>query len=214
VRIDIDVENIWAKAGSGLEPQRADLWIIDFREATYALTKTHFATHFFAASVSLPPLSIKAEEFRKGSVPYMLPGFDEAPGPVTINFIHDIGTNGGQNEVTDIYRSEMYKFLNLWRRAARAGRGGMSEEDVPVLDANYKHSYRFDVSLNMVRPDDLEGVTDDTDLEKQHNMTISSKYVLKKAWLSSLKISDLNYANGNQYVTIAAVFYVEDVLAV
>jgi protein-disulfide isomerase-like protein with CxxC motif len=37
-------------------------------------------------------------------------------------------------------------------------------------------------------------------------------YVLEKAWLSSFKVSDLNYAQGNQLVYLDATFYADNIV--
>lgn len=65
---------------------------------------------------------------------------------------------------------------------------------------------QMDQIMDNVAQTDLVGVIND--------LEVCGHYILEQAWLSSFKISDLTYVNGNTIATIDAIFYCENLLDV
>jgi hypothetical protein len=142
--------NPWgAQAGTGgEEPQRSDLWVVDMTSVLRGITTQLNITlppipSYFAQSVSIPELRVKADQFRRDSRPYNMPVFDEALDPVKITFILDAALPG--------YASRIYNVLDRWRSLVRAGRGSMSKETVPTLNDNYRIDFQFNVTVMLLR---------------------------------------------------------------
>jgi hypothetical protein len=159
-----------------LEPQRADLWVVDLGQVLNGVTgagiysgignmvcdsgltvRDHVRSispfgnksttiNYYVASVALPEQVIKPEEVVRESRPYNVPGYDGPLGPTRMTFIHDI--SAWNNDT--VRRSEIWSLLTLWRMLVRAGRGGFSSEVVPLLDANFKANYAFPVNIKFL----------------------------------------------------------------
>lgn len=142
--------NPWgAQAGvGGEEPQRADLWIVDLSSplrgiATQMGVNLPAIPSYFAQSISLPELRVKADQFRRDSRPYNMPSFDDPPDPVKINFILDAAESG--------VSSRIYQVLDAWRALVRAGRGAMSKEPTVLLNNQYRIDFQFNISVMLLK---------------------------------------------------------------
>jgi hypothetical protein len=142
--------NPWgAQAGTGgEEPQRSDLWVVDMTSVLQGIsTQLNIALapipSYFAQSISLPELRVKADQFRRDSRPYNMPVFDEPLDPVKITFILDAALPG--------YSSRIYHVLDCWRKLVRAGRGGMSQETFIALNAAYRVDFQFNINVRLLR---------------------------------------------------------------
>jgi hypothetical protein len=212
-RVIAQQSNPWvvsAPDGGGLDPQRTDLWGINMKQASDGLSSMLGQSvldipTYYAQSLQWPELKIKADEFRRDSRPYNMPGFDEALDPVKITFIMDAAPNS----------SRIYWFLDRWRQVLRAGRGAMSNENTIVLNSNYRIDYAFNLnvflyhgsrgSITNVLDGQQEGpVTVDNDLQ------LVGSYTLVNAWLGGFKIGDVSHLD-TRVQTIEATFYVEDI---
>ncbi len=157
--------NLWGRT-QGIEPQRSDLWVVDFQEVMDGLNKnvlnrfpmsTGLARPFlpqnlplyFAQTVALPELKTKSEPVRRDSRSYPMPSWGESLDPITMTFILDCYRPGGAN--ASPYRSDIYQTLEVWRAAVRAGRGSMSGEYSFRLNTDYRIDCRFGVGLKMLR---------------------------------------------------------------
>jgi hypothetical protein len=226
-----NLKNLWG-VSNGLEPQRADLWQIDLdsvaTEVSGRITdsggvfsradsarRLNGQTSFYASSVTFPELTVNAVEIRQDSRPFNMPSWDAPVGLFNITFIHDVG----RVKQGDISRSEIYTLLESWRALVRAGRGSMSNLPSSAsglvhvdLDQDYKIKFRFDIPVTLLRGagqfDGKGGVT----IAESDDVEISTRYVLKKAWLSTLKISDLTYRQ-SEMSTVSAGFYCADIVA-
>lgn len=132
----------------GQEPQRSDLWVVDFSSAVAGISAqlqafTPTIPAFVAQSVSLPTLSVKADAFRRDSRPYNMPVFDDALDPVRIVFVLQIGN---ANTSAPIYR-----FLDQWRAVVRAGRGAMGKEPWINLNSDYRINFAFNVNVILLK---------------------------------------------------------------
>lgn len=219
--------NIWGAQGSKAEPQRSDLWVVDFsqaisgmnqqiREEQYALAPLDPTLEpYYAHSVHLPPLGVRPEEVRRDSRPYKMPGFDECLGDIRIGFILDSGVAATSSKV--------YKLLDTWRAFTRAGTGSLGNEDaIQQLNKNYRVDYAFDISLTLLRgnsnptlssdPNDEAGVLPDTTGDEVSNdLEQSGVILIENAWLGSFKVSELEY-HRTEVVKIEAVFFAENIL--
>ena len=224
--------NLWGVQGAQTEPQRSDLWVVDFRDAISGLNNqittesgldqlSSELEPFHILSVALPPLIVKAEEIKRDSRPYKMPAYDEPIGEVKIVLYYD-------SPITTA--SKVYKMLDTWRAFVRAGRGAMGHEVSVSLNDNYRIDFAFDITLTLLRGSSnpqanaepsaqvvnvatpggspqfaiAPGVTND--LEQ------TAIYILENAWLSSFKISDLDYTRGNELVKLEVIFVAENIL--
>lgn len=153
----------------GVEIQRSDLWIVDFKDALQGLnqmlTRSEDMTpglapyylppklaSYFVQNVTLPELKTRAEPIRRDSRPYPTPSWDEALEPISMTFILDCYTAGSAGTAnTTPYKSDVYQMLDGWRAVVRAGRGAMSSEYAIRLNADYRIDYAFDVRLLLLR---------------------------------------------------------------
>ncbi len=214
--------NPWGRAGEGgEEPQRTDLWAVDLRLAVDGINQAlqgripqnplAQVPSYFAQSVALPELMIKAEPVRRDSRSYNMPSWDEPLATTRIVFLVDAQTR---------YSSRIYALLDRWRMLVRAGRGGVGAEPGITLNSNYRIDYAFSImvgllcggsaqtqtgTLDEAVADFLAGGWVDNDLE------YSGQYLLENAWLGSFKMGDLSY-EGAKLATIDATFYADNVL--
>jgi hypothetical protein len=212
-RVIAQQSNPWvvsAPDGGGLDPQRTDLWGISMKQVSDGLARTlGFSVldipTYYAQSLVWPELKIKAEQFRRDSRPFNMPGFDEPLDPVKITFIMDAAPNS----------SRVYWFLDRWRQAVRAGRGAMSSENSIPLNANYRIDYAFNMNVflyhgshgtitNVLNGQQNGPVTVDNDLQ------LVGTFTLVNAWLGGFKLGDVSHLD-TKVQTIEATFYVEDI---
>ena len=207
---DITKQNLWG-AQDGLDPQRSDLWYIDFSNAVAGVNKAfgqntvNYIRPQSLQLVVLPENKIKVEPFRRDSRSYQMPSWDEPLDAGRMTFIIDTNESG----VSDIYQ-----FLNQWLELCRAGRGfrdsgylsNIRNESVQLLDANYQSNYQFDCFLSFLRGNNQgeSGTSLFSDLEVWQTLCLSSM------WIAGLKISDLNYTM-NALTTVEVTFYVESI---
>jgi hypothetical protein len=221
--VRVTSNNPWGVAG-GLEVQRSDLWSIDLSEVVNGLANLDTfnqagglvlsdasrllnIVEFFPCSVTLPDLVVTPMPTRRDSRPYYLPGDDEPPGNVRVVFIHDVATSAEG----DIYNSQIYTLLSLWRSVTRAGRGAMSGEAEFVLDASFKAPpYRFDIPINLNSGENPNSIDDPT--STQLGLQLSARYVLKNAWLSMLHLGELSYEGEARAYKIDTHIMPEDIL--
>lgn len=149
-RVIQNQRNPWgAQAGlGGEEPQRSDLWVVDMTSVLRGITAQLSIDlppipAYFAQSISIPELRVKADAFRRDSRPYNMPTWDDPLDPVKITFILDAALPG--------YASRIYNVLDRWRSLVRAGRGSMSKEAMPVLNNNYRIDFQFNITVMLLR---------------------------------------------------------------
>lgn len=223
-RIIDDQVNVWGRQ-QGVEPQRSDLWVVDFTQALSGLASVAFDTNpqstnialpfvppklgtYFVSAVGLPELRVRSEVVRRDSRPYQMPSWDEPCDVVRMVFILDCFRPG---KVFNPYRSDIYQMLDVWRAVVRAGRGSMSTEFAITLDNNYRIDYAYNVGVNLMR-----GVVPNASLvttqpsASVNELDLSMQYTLVNCWLSSFKLTELNYESA-KIAQIEAVFYAEDV---
>lgn len=155
-----DHKNLWgATTVAGLEPQRSDLWLVDLTQLVKGLKDQKLferlgladvPTFFpqFVQSITLPELKMKPEVYRRDSIPFNMPSWDEPLDAVKITFILDTYTNPNQSYVTSI--------LQAWQAIVRAGRGDRSmlytdSNLVIPLNANFRYDYTFSIRIAQLR---------------------------------------------------------------
>ena len=228
-RISEFQRNVWgSQAERGVDAQRADLWIVDMSTVTEGL-KTHFRFDdyniepYYAKSVSLPELKVKAEMVRRDSRAYMVPGFDEPLDPIKIVFLMDASIGNEEDQKLALTASKVYRFLDSWRSLVRAGRGGFSQErEVEVNAETYRIDYAFNVTLYLLRgtalktqkasvPSLLPPFVNTHKVVVDQGLEMSQYFTLVNAWLAGFKMSDFNYDSGTTLATIDATLYAEDI---
>jgi len=156
----INQTNLWGKqadSGLGYEPQRNDLYFVDFASAVKnvaAATRIQLAPIVpqYVRSVTLPELRTKADPVRRDSIPFNMPSWDDPMDAVKIVFLLDTNNQDDASAVT--------KFLDAWLNLTRAGRGGRSQGysalgDWLKLNADYRVDFQFNVNLFLLRGADI-----------------------------------------------------------
>ena len=168
---------------------------------------------YFAQSVSLPELAVKAEPVRRDSRAYNMPSWDEPLGTTRITFLVDAQTR---------FSSRIYRLLDSWRMLARAGRGSVGTESSVILNPNYRINYAFTIMLSLLCGG-LSAAASAATLDEaaadflggsfhiDNDLQYSGQYLLENAWLGSFKMGDLSY-EGAKSATIEATFYADNVL--
>lgn len=149
--------NLWGKQSDltgdiGLEPQRNDLYYVDFGNAlknVAVVSKQSLAPLIpqYVRSCSLPEQRTKSEPIRRDSVAYNMPSWDDPLDPVKLVFMIE----------TNSYRSSrVLAFLDAWLVITRAGRGGRvagyyEPTGWLTLNSDYSIDFRFDVNLYLLR---------------------------------------------------------------
>jgi hypothetical protein len=200
----VQQKNPWAAqagAGGGLDPQRSDLWTVDFKQVSDGLSvvleqNVPGIPTYFAQSLNFPEPKVRGEMYRRDSRPYNMPGFDEPLDPVRMTFILESPGPGTS--------SRIYRFLDNWRQVVRAGRGAMSAAGASItLDENYRIDYAFNINVFLLAGT-ANGV-EDSDLD------YSATYTLINAWLGSFKLTDVAH-EGTRVMGVEAQLYVEDII--
>lgn len=148
--------NLWGKqadAGTGFNPQRADLWMVDFTPAAQGVagaTKISIAPIVpqYLRSISLPEQRTKAEPIRRDSVPFQMPSWDDPLDAIKITFLMDTHQ---QDDACNVVQ-----FLDAWLALTRAGRGsrtlGYTRNTAWLkLNDSFTIDFRFDVFLSLLR---------------------------------------------------------------
>jgi len=186
-RVVTNQKNMWG-AQAGLEAQRKDLWMVDFRDAVAFVSaqmdsRLSPVPPYFVRSVSLPELRIKSDVFRRDSKPYHMPSWDEPMDPVKMTFVIDCRS--------DKESSHIYRFLDSWRQLIRAGRGGMGEEPSIALNRDYRIEYAFNLTLITLKGGNVRTV----DLDVARNSSVLVGTALQST-LSSGLFNTVNLFNG------------------
>ena len=245
-------KNVWGSQGQ-INPQRSDLWLVDFTQVIRGINtqieKKEIVTSiqpleptvepYYVSSVSMPVMRVKADEFRRDSKPYMMPGFDEALPEIRIVFVMEAPKTGNTSKV--------YRFLEVWRAFVRAGRGAMGNELTVGLGVRYTAPARFPVTITLLRGNanpkisavsiDMSGVNQalaavDAALRPMRLSQIAAEgglvnkldfalvendledcavFQVENMWLAGYKLSDLDYSKGNELVKIEATFFADNI---
>lgn len=151
---EIKQQNLWGKAATeGLEPQRADLFMLDLDSASKGVAKaagTRALTLLpqFARSVTFPENRVKSEPVRRDSIPYQMPSWDDPLDPVKIVFFLDTSDTEDSSSVVE--------FLDTWLALVRAGRGSRkngfsSPAGHLLLNSDYRVDFNFNVTVHLLR---------------------------------------------------------------
>lgn len=166
--------NLWGKQSStaadiGLEPQRNDLYIVDFTNAVKnvaVVSKQSIPPIMpqYVRSCTLPEIRTKTEPIRRDSLPYNMPSWDDPLDAVKIVFLM---------ETSSQTTSVVVSFLDAWLALSRAGRGGRANGYYKqlgwlTLNANYSIDFRFDVNLYLLR-----GATPSNNFAQSNITTVS-----------------------------------------
>lgn len=201
-----DHKNLWgATTDAGLEPQRSDLWLVDLTELVNGLNAQKIFQRLkladvpqffpqFVQSVTLPEQKMKAEQFRRDSVPYNMPSWDEPLDPVKIVFLMDTNNNPNQSRVTSV--------LQAWQAVCRAGRGDRStlyvERDFAIpLNANLRYDYTFPIRVAQLRGGSAVHGTLTNEQVQQMNQQIANQSAFAAEFQDSLQSTFSGAASGD-----------------
>lgn len=152
-QITSNLRNPWGISG-GVNPQRTDLWQVNLTDAIASINDQihpplQAVSSYFISTITLPELKVRAEPIRRDSQIYNMPSWDEPLDPVRITFIMDDGPT--KKNLEALGQSQVYRFLNAWRRLVRAGRGSVGSEPSILLDDQYKIKFRFTIEAILLR---------------------------------------------------------------
>ena len=213
-----DQQNTWG-AIKGLEPQRADLFYVDFSNALSGLRKVSGLDlagikRPYVRSITLPSIRTKSESIRRYSTGYNMPSWDEALEAVKVVFLLD---------TKDEQISDVVAFLDAWLAVTRAGRGtrsfGLTQSTGCLsLNSNYSIDFRFDFTLNLLRGANTADIdvaalasTNTDNSNASSFLNNHCLYTYKNGWLGEYKMSDYSH-DENKLITVDSTFYVDDVL--
>lgn len=147
--------NLWGRQadnGLGLEPQRNDLYFVDFTTAVKYVSKAanvQLAPVIpqYVRSVTLPELRTKADPVRRDSIPYNMPSWDDPLDPIKLVFLLDTKDEDDNSNVIN--------FLDAWLALTRAGRGerakGYSPGNWLKLNSDFRVDFQFAVNIFLLR---------------------------------------------------------------
>ena len=102
----------------------------------------------FVKSVTFPTVTVRAEPYRRGSLPYNMPSWDEPLEPVRIVFLA---------EQNSIGQSSAYTFLTHWLALVRRGRGSRTfggpqdGDEIPGIGLQTTADFRFNFEVHLLR---------------------------------------------------------------
>jgi len=191
-----DHKNLWGTTTeAGFEPQRSDLWLVDLTELVAGLNKQQLFETLglasvpvmypqFVQSVTFPELKMKPEVFRRDSVPFNMPSWDEPLDAVKIVFLLDTNTNPNQSRVISV--------LQAWQAIVRAGRGDRSalyadNRSAIPLNANFRYDYAYSIRIAQLRGGEAmqSGLTDQQ--VQQMNQAMLNQYAYSSAQEDALQ---------------------------
>lgn len=156
--------NLWGKqadAGTGFNPQRTDLWMVDFKTAVDGVAgAANIAIDpivpQYVRAISLPEIRTKADPIRRDSVPFQMPSWDDPLDAIKITFMMDTHQ---QDDVCNVVQ-----FLDAWLALTRAGRGcrtlGYSLNKAwLLLNDSFSIDFRFDVWLSLLRGVEVSNIS-------------------------------------------------------
>ena len=144
--VSTDVQrNPWGRSNEdkGLNPHRTDLWYVDFSAVSASLSTDENPLStlpaYYVRSVNMPGAVVRADTFRRASIPFQMPSWDEPLEPLNMTFLMESVT---PNPVLNL--------LSAWQARARAGRGNVgslgwmwTDETALQLNANYRIDFSF-----------------------------------------------------------------------
>ena len=219
--------NLWGKqaeTGMGLEPQRTDLWFLNVENArqnvaTAANIPLSPVMPQYIRSVTMPELRTKADVYRRDSVPFQMPSWDDPLDAIKIVFLLD---THDQDDTSNVVQ-----FLDAWLALTRAGRGSRFNgynvnPGWMTLNSDYRVDCMFDIDIWLLRGAEAVPKSLDTSAETginysaidegasvEQDMVAHTIYTLESAWLGAYKISDLSYMD-SVLVTVEATFYADN----
>ena len=154
-----------------------------------------------------------------------MPDYDAELDPVRMLFMLD-------TDYPTVSGSPVHILMDRWRAFVRAGRGAFGNEQAVRLNQRYRIDYAFDVHLRLLRGGKPQlaklGVTSNSSksqsaatasralrsnaFDSATDLEVTALITLERTWLSSFKLTDLNYAQGNTHAMIEAAFFAENVL--
>lgn len=152
----ISQTNLWGKqsdTGMGLEPQRNDLYLVDFKTARQNVAKAANVSLAeilpqYVRSVTLPEIRTKADPVRRDSIPFQMPSWDDPLDAVKLVFLLD---THDQDDTSNVIQ-----FLDAWLALTRAGRGSRFQgynvnPGWMTLNANFTVDFMFSVYIYLLR---------------------------------------------------------------
>lgn len=199
----LDQRNRWGSL-NGFEPQRADLFYVDFTAAVSGIKKATGLSGIgmlplLVRSFTPPELRTKSEPIRRNSIASNMPSWDDPLDAIKIVFILD---NNRQANT-----SVVIQFLDAWLALSRAGRGDRTtgytgNQNWLLLNENFSVDFQFNVDVQLLAGMDVA--------EPVYSaLQIQSTYTLSNAWLGGYKLDELTHQD-SKLVMVDATFYADD----
>lgn len=201
-----NVKNIWSSSTSdgipALMPQRTDLWQfnlepimrvlrtlqLDFGPPGASLPPENTSV-YYAKAVIFPEQAITQDPVRRGTIPYLMPSWDQPCQPARVTFYNESSDRG----------SRIYRALLAWLQLARQGRFNVSNVDLYAdmsADASLRSigAYRKDIQLSMMSG---TGNADDS--------MVHDTWIMHQAWCSKVQPLELSQDNGTVHTIDAEI---------
>lgn len=166
---------------------------------------------YYAQSVDLAELRIDTPTVARDTLPYLMPGMDQAPGAVRVVFLVDAGAP------MPARGAQLLSLLFAWRAASRVGRGafdgGFADQDdyelawglADASPASLQPTYRFDVPVSLLKGGSTQVVNDRGSLGLAR-MEVASTLKIRQMWMSGAQPSALQYTGAAAAWTVSASF--------
>lgn len=237
------IKNPWAAAGNpgwigSLDPQRTDLFTIDFSEAITSINlillaavngpqgniarsllgamPTRSNAAYFPSGVDIPERSVAYTTTRRHEIAYNLPSWDGAQPPLNVTWTMDSG-----NSVFKVARPLV--LLRAWTAIVRAGRDGQDPNELylDLLTASggrgYVPDYKHDFVVYLWRgKSDAATPAAFTSAATPENagVELAGRWLVRNAWLTGFQQPSLSHAGGSAVGTIRSTFACDAVVEI
>ena len=218
---------------SGYDPQRTDLWQLDLAQALngvrskVARAATIFSNSkaeeiffalpassdmpFYARRVNLPSFKTNLSQVRRDNVPSQFPGYDDPPGVMVVDFIHEtVGSYAS-------YRgSVMWALFEAWRAVVRAGQQLSPESSALALSLNEAKdpgttlavTSAYNIGINLLSG--FVTAQSQTTAAQGADLVVAASYQVINCWPTEVQPSQLSVTDQAQVWEVKVSFACDD----
>jgi hypothetical protein len=203
------------------------MWMLDFTNVVQGLRSVWQEPidigddlHYFAQKISLPPVQIDTMKVMVGSVPVSFPGMDAVMGDLRIDFLHEIPPPGGRQ------RSRIYFLMNLWKACVRAGRTGLTLDNLitPLSPPNngtgsMVPQFKYDIGIKLLRGlGSQEAAIINSSINSNDpsvsdiELPTAASYIAKDCWIKELSLDGFDHNSKGEPTLIKTAFAVRNII--
>ena len=187
-------------------PQRTDLWQLNLEPILRVLRKLEIdfsppgvslppenTSVYYAKAVIFPEQAITQDPVRRGTIPYLMPSWDQPCQPARVTFYDESSDRG----------SRIYRALLAWLQLARQGRFNVTGRDMyadmsSVDSLRSIGAYRQDIQLSMLTGTGSAAV-------EGGGLQVSDTWIMHQAWCSKVQPLELSQDNGTVHTIDAEI---------